>query len=145
MSGFQLVKAGGEALVCLRDRGIRFLFVAGPVFAVTSATQHFPCPNLGVPPFPFRRFPLDIGERSRQGEMALGDGAVRVSGLNHSTPWASGSSAASFAHLSATSLPSIPWWLGYHRISILTLGSVSASRDRGGQRLHQRICSMEEK
>ena len=44
---------------------------------------------------------------------------------NHSTPWASGSSAASLAHWSATSLPSIPWWLGHHQISIFTLGSLA--------------------
>ena len=33
---------------------------------------------------------------------------------NHSTQWASGSSAASLAHSSAISFPSMPWWLGHH-------------------------------
>jgi len=33
-------------------------------------------------------------------------------------PSVSGSSAACLANLSAISLPSIPWWLGHHRISI---------------------------
>jgi len=42
---------------------------------------------------------------------------------SHSTPWASGSSAASLAHSSAISLPPMPWWLGHHRISTLALGS----------------------
>jgi len=46
---------------------------------------------------------------------------------NHSTPWASGSSAASLAHWSAISFPSIPWWLRRYQISIFTFSFPSIS------------------
>jgi hypothetical protein len=39
--------------------------------------------------------------------------------LNHSTPWASGSSAAIFAHSSAFSFPVTPWCAGCHWISMM--------------------------
>ena len=45
---------------------------------------------------------------------------------SYSTLWVSGSSAASLAHSSAISLPSIPWWLGHQRISIWMFRSLAS-------------------
>jgi len=122
VSRLHLVEPGGEAPVGLRDRGIRFLPVAGPVLAVTGAgpvqalaSCHFFSEN---PRFTLAK---DLGSGKTLP-------VVEPSGFlveNHSTPWSSGSSAASLAHSSAFSLPSMPWWLGHHRISILTLGSLA--------------------
>jgi len=46
----ELVESGGEVLVGIGDCGVRFLPVAGSVFAVSCTAQHFPCPALGVLP-----------------------------------------------------------------------------------------------
>ena len=46
----ELEESGGEVVVGLDDRGVRFLPVTGSVFAVSCTAQHFPCPALGVLP-----------------------------------------------------------------------------------------------
>jgi len=80
VSRLHLVEPGGGAPVCLRDRGIRFLPVAGPVLAVTGAGQHLPSPGLGVLPFLLGESSLYIGEGPRRREDSLGGRAVRVLG-----------------------------------------------------------------
>ena len=52
----------------------------------------------------------------------LGSGTGLAPPCSRSTPRASGSSAASFAHSSAFSLPGTPLWAGNHRISKVILG-----------------------
>jgi len=108
-----LVEARGEALVRFRYRRVRLLLFAGTVFSVPGPGELLPGPALDFCPLLLGEAALDVGKRARQGEFPLAGRTVRVFLVeNHSTPWASGSSAASLAHLSATSLPSIPWWLG---------------------------------
>ena len=52
----------------------------------------------------------------------LGSGTGRAPPCSHSTPRASGFSAAIFAHSSAFSLPGTPLWAGHHRISMVIPG-----------------------
>ena len=46
-------------------------------------------------------------------DVARCDARVPSASVSHSTPWSSGSLAASLAHLSATSFPGIPLWAGH--------------------------------
>jgi len=80
VSRLHLVGPGGEAPVGLRNRGIRFLPVAGPALAVAGAGQHLPSPGLGVLPFHLGKSSLYIGEGPRQREDSPGGRAVRVLG-----------------------------------------------------------------
>jgi len=80
VSRLHLVEPGGEAPAGLRDRGIWFLLVAGPVLAVTGAGQHLPSPGLGVLPFLLGESSLYIGEGPRQWEDSPSGRAVRVLG-----------------------------------------------------------------
>jgi len=80
VSRLHLVEPGGEAPVGLRDRGIRFLPVAGPVLAVAGAGQHLPSPGLGVLPSHLGKPSLDVGEGPRQRGDSHGGRAIRVLG-----------------------------------------------------------------
>jgi len=114
----ELVEAGGKALVGTRHRRIRLLLFTG-VLAVLGFIE----PLLGAGLRPLLRKPaLDIGQGSRERELSFPDLAARVPEIEplHSVGiWP----VASLAHLSATSFPSTPRWLGHHRISILAPGS----------------------
>jgi len=105
--------------------GVQFLLFAWPVFAVAGVGKLLPGPAFGVLPSPFGEPSLDVGEGPRKREDSLADRAVGFVVENHLTLWESGSSAASLAHSLAISFLSMPWWLGHHRISTLTLGSLA--------------------
>jgi len=117
----QLVEAGGEALVGPGHRGVWLLLFAGsvllfPVLASLLLTQR---------PLLFREASLHVGEGLRERELSLSDRSVRVRGGKRLHSVASDSSVASLAHSSAISLPSTPWWLGHHRVSISTPDSLA--------------------
>jgi len=79
-------------------------------------------PSLVLLPLLFREFALGISGGGKRLFLTWPRGSLT---LSHSTPWAAGSSAVSFAHSSALSFPSMPWWLGHHRISILKFGALA--------------------
>jgi len=76
----QLVEPGGEALVGPCHRGVRFLLFGGAVLAVARPRELLSYPVLGVCPRPLGEVALDVGQRSWERELSLGDGAVRVGG-----------------------------------------------------------------
>jgi len=114
VSRLELVEAGGEPFVGARHRGVRLLLHAGSVHAVLGLAEPLLGPALRLCPLHFREAAFGWPRISG------GGGSLKQ---NHSTLWASGSSAASFPHSSAISFPSMLWWLGHHRISIRFLGA----------------------
>jgi len=102
----QLVEPGGEPLVTTSHRPIRLLLARQLVFpADDSATDLRPTSSPRSPAWGVR-----------------GVSVARWIGLRNSTPRASGSSAASLAHSSASSFPGTPLWAGHHRISTVMFG-----------------------
>ena len=77
----QLVEPGGEALIGPCHRGVRFLLFGGAVLAVVRPRELLSYPVLGVCPRPLGEVALDVGQRSWERELSLGDGAVRVGGV----------------------------------------------------------------
>jgi len=114
----QQIESGGEALVGACHDGVRLCFSLGRylrllVFARFPRTQsrasvHFLSEKSRL------KLARDLG-RGQRLFLTIPCGSLK---LSHSTPWASGSSAACLAHSWAISLRSIPWWLGYHRIAV---------------------------
>ena len=111
LARFQLVEPGSDSFRCSRGCGIRDLLEAPDVEpAGLYAGEGL---LMGLLPLFIANASLqvarDAGRRILRRLLSLCRG--------HSTPWRSGSSAASFAHSSAISFPSMPDWAGHHRTS----------------------------
>ena len=116
------VEPGGEAFVGTCHGWRRLLLLTGSVlrFLVLlslSFVQSFTSAHI-FSEKPRLRLASDLG-RGKRFCPTRPRGSLK---LSHSTPCTSGSSAASFAHSSAISFPSMHWWLGHRRISIRTSG-----------------------
>ena len=124
-ASLRLVKTGGEAFASACHDGVRFLLFVWSVLAVTCFGDRSADPVKGLRTFSSEKLRLKLARGIGSGKrlfLTMPCGSLKSS---HTTPWASGSSAACLAHSSAFSLPSIPWQLGLHRISMQTPGSLA--------------------